>query len=104
VNLLRYLAACSALGASSRCASPTRPPRKDSETLAPTRSWDLALCTRKTAPVAMGRNGRGGAAIALADPVYLAVADDVAIRKVYASGVRGTSDCRAASHRVVAAC
>ena len=29
--------------------------------------------------------------MALADPVYLAVADDVAIRKVIASGVRGTA-------------
>jgi mono/diheme cytochrome c family protein len=38
-----------------------------------------------------GAEGKGGAAIALADPVYLAVADDAAIRKVVASGVRGTS-------------
>ena len=38
-----------------------------------------------------GAEGRGGAAIALADPVYLAIADDAAIRKVIANGVQGTS-------------
>jgi len=38
-----------------------------------------------------GADGRGGAAIALANPVYLAIADDAAIRKVIANGVPGTA-------------
>ena len=38
-----------------------------------------------------GENGRGGAAIALANPVYLALVDDGTIRKVIANGVRGTA-------------
>src|SRR5262249_19378905 len=38
-----------------------------------------------------GAEGRGGAAIALADPVYLAIADDASIRKVVANGVPRTS-------------
>jgi len=38
-----------------------------------------------------GAEGRGGAAIALANPVYLAIADDADIRKVIANGVRGTA-------------
>jgi mono/diheme cytochrome c family protein len=38
-----------------------------------------------------GTEGRGGAAIELADPVYLAIADDADMRKVIANGVRGTS-------------
>jgi len=38
-----------------------------------------------------GDEGRGGAAIALADPVYLAIADDRTIRNVIAKGVRGTA-------------
>jgi len=38
-----------------------------------------------------GANGRGGAAIALANPVFLAIADDSAIRRTTASGVPGTS-------------
>jgi cytochrome c oxidase cbb3-type subunit III len=38
-----------------------------------------------------GADGRGGVAIALADPVYLAIADEAAMRKVIAQGVRSTS-------------
>ena len=35
-------------------------------------------------------DGKGGAAIALGDPVYLAIADDATIRRVTANGVPGT--------------
>jgi mono/diheme cytochrome c family protein len=38
-----------------------------------------------------GAEGRAGAAIGLADPVYLGVADDAAMRKAIANGVRGTA-------------
>src|SRR5580692_9207973 len=38
-----------------------------------------------------GAEGRGGAAIALADPVYLAISDEAAMRGVIANGVRGTA-------------
>jgi mono/diheme cytochrome c family protein len=37
-----------------------------------------------------GADGKGGAAIALSDPVYLAIADDGTIRRTTAKGVRGT--------------
>jgi cytochrome c oxidase cbb3-type subunit 3 len=37
-----------------------------------------------------GREGKGGAAIPLNDPVFLAVADDAAIRRTAANGVPGT--------------
>ena len=38
-----------------------------------------------------GRDGRGGAAIALANPVYLAIADDEILHRATASGISGTS-------------
>src|ERR1700722_80991 len=38
-----------------------------------------------------GDNGKGGAAIALADPVYLAIADDTVVRHATADGISGTS-------------
>jgi cytochrome c oxidase cbb3-type subunit III len=38
-----------------------------------------------------GQEGKGGAAIALANPVYLAIADDSTVRHSTASGVPGTS-------------
>jgi mono/diheme cytochrome c family protein len=38
-----------------------------------------------------GASGKGGAAIALGNPVFLAIADDSVIRRTVASGVFGTS-------------
>jgi mono/diheme cytochrome c family protein len=38
-----------------------------------------------------GHEGRPGAAVALADPVYLAFADDAVLRRVTADGVPGTA-------------
>lgn len=38
-----------------------------------------------------GQDGKGGAAIALSDPVYLAIAGDATISRVTADGVPGTS-------------
>lgn len=38
-----------------------------------------------------GSDGKGGAAVGLSDPVYLAIADDAAIRRVTAEGVPGTT-------------
>jgi cytochrome c oxidase cbb3-type subunit 3 len=92
VNLLRYLVASSVLGAMLfGCASPHGQPRKDSEILAPNEIVGFGTLYAENCAGCHGAEGRGGAAIALADPVYLAVADDVAIRKVIASGVRGTA-------------
>src|ERR1700721_300548 len=38
-----------------------------------------------------GPDGRAGAVIALADPVYLAVADDAVVRRAAANGIAGTA-------------
>ena len=38
-----------------------------------------------------GAEGRGGAAIALANPVYLAIIDETTMRKIATNGIRGTS-------------
>ena len=38
-----------------------------------------------------GAEGRGGAAIALANPVYLAISDDAVLHRATASGIPGTS-------------
>src|SRR5258705_5552555 len=73
------------------CASPHGQPRKDSEILAPNEVLGFDTLYSENCAGCHGAEGRGGAAMALADPVYLAVADDVAIRKVIASGVRGTA-------------
>jgi cytochrome c oxidase cbb3-type subunit 3 len=66
-------------------------PGKDSETLAPIQILDFTTLFAENCAGCHGAEARGGAAIALANPVYLAIADDAAVRKVVATGVRGTT-------------
>lgn len=66
-------------------------PGKDSETPAPDEILDFKILYAENCAGCHGAEGRGGAAIALADPVYLAIADETAMRKVISGGVRGTS-------------
>jgi mono/diheme cytochrome c family protein len=73
------------------CGSPPGQPRKDSEILAPTEVVEFGRLYAENCAGCHGAEGRGGAAIALADPVYLGIADDTAMRTVIANGVRGTS-------------
>jgi mono/diheme cytochrome c family protein len=75
----------------SGCGTPDGQPLQGSETLAPNEVSDFETLYAENCSGCHGAGGRGGAAIALADPVYLAIADDAVIRKVIASGVRGTA-------------
>ncbi len=89
----RYLCASAALCVMllAGCSSPHGQPQKGSETLAPNEVMEFGTLYADNCAGCHGAEGRGGAAIALADPVYLGIADDAAIRKVIANGVRGTS-------------
>ncbi len=93
MNPFRHLCAFAALGAVffPGCASPHGQPRAGSETPAPNEVLDFNTLYAETCAGCHGAEGRGGAAIALADPVYLAIADDVVIRKVISNGVHGTA-------------
>jgi len=73
------------------CGMPHGQPNKGSEVLAPNEVLDFGTLYAENCAGCHGAEGHGGAAIALANPVYLAIADDAAIRKVIANGVRGTS-------------
>lgn len=75
----------------SGCSSPPGQPRKGSETPSPSDVLEFGTLYAENCAGCHGVEGRGGAAIALNDPVYLAIADKEAIRKVTANGVRGTS-------------
>jgi len=61
------------------------------ETLAPNQVLEFGSLFSENCAGCHGENGRGGAAIALANPVYLAIADDRTIRNVIANGARGTA-------------
>ena len=75
----------------SGCESSPGRPQKNSETLAPDEVLDFKILYAENCAGCHGPDGRGGAAIALADPVYLAIADDAVLRKVIANGARGTA-------------
>lgn len=93
MNPVRLLSATSVLVVTllSGCGSPHGQPRKGFETLAPSQVLNFATLYSQNCSACHGANGKGGAAIALGDPVYLAIADDATIRKVAANGVGGTS-------------
>ena len=93
MNSFRHLCATAALAVTtlSGCGTPHGQPLQGSEILAPSEVLDFETLYAENCAGCHGAEGRGGAAIALADPVYLAIAEDAAIRKVIASGVHGTA-------------
>lgn len=66
-------------------------PKADSISIPPDQIMDFHLLYARNCAGCHGTDGKGGAAIALGDPVYLAIADDATIRRVTADGVPGTS-------------
>jgi len=89
----RYLAAATALSAALLvgCGLPPGQPRADSAPLTPDKVVEFAVLYGDNCAGCHGTNGRGGAAIALDNPVYLAIADESAMRERIANGVSGTS-------------
>jgi cytochrome c oxidase cbb3-type subunit 3 len=93
VNRFRYLCTFAVLDVIllSGCSSPHGQPQKGSETQAPNEVLQFDPLYAQNCAGCHGSEGRHGAAIALADPVYLGIADEKAMRKVIADGVPGTS-------------
>jgi cytochrome c oxidase cbb3-type subunit 3 len=93
VNTLRHLCLFAAIAAilPAGCTSPHGRPSEASEVPAPNEVLDFATLYAENCTACHGPEGRGGAAIALNNPVYLAIADDAVIRKVTANGVKGTA-------------
>ena len=73
------------------CATPPGQPRSGSEILAPSEVMEFGALYADNCAGCHGANGKGGAAISLSDPVYLAIADDAVIRKAISNGVQGTT-------------
>jgi mono/diheme cytochrome c family protein len=88
---LRALVAALVLPALASCSQAPGRPLEGSEVLAPSEVSDFRVLYAANCAGCHGPEGRGGAAIGLADPVYLAIADDAALREVVAGGVCGTS-------------
>ena len=80
-----------AIAACSGCSSSPGRPKSDSEIIPPGQVMEFSLLYSQNCAGCHGANGKGGAAIALANPVFLTIADDSVIRRTTANGVRGTS-------------
>jgi len=74
----------------TRVSAPGQP-QANSQPIAPSGIMDFTLLYARNCAGCHGPDGKGGAAIGLADPVYLAIADDATIRRVTAEGVAGTA-------------
>ena len=86
-----YASATLSLLLLAACSTPHGQPEKDSEPVAPSQVLEFAALYSQNCAGCHGAQGRGGAAIALADPVYLAIVDQGAMRKVIENGIHGTS-------------
>jgi cytochrome c oxidase cbb3-type subunit III len=94
VSSFQYLCTSVTLGIMlllSACSNAPGRPSRDPEVQVPSEVSDFNTLYTENCAACHGAEGRGGPAIALADPVYLAIADEGAMRKIIANGVRGTS-------------
>ena len=72
------------------CNSSPGRPGPDSEVIPPDQIMEFNVLYASNCAGCHGLNGTGGAAVSLNDPVFLAIADDVAIRRTATNGVPGT--------------
>jgi len=93
MNRIPYLSAFAILSLALllACSTPHGQPQKGSEPVAPNQVVDFGTLYAQNCAGCHGAEGRGGASIALANPVYLAIVDENAVHNVVADGVRGTS-------------
>jgi mono/diheme cytochrome c family protein len=76
--------------ACAACSSSRGVPGAESEVVPPSEVVDFKLLYEQKCAGCHGVDGKGGAAIALANPVFLAIADNNVIRRIAANGVIGT--------------
>src|SRR6202051_659154 len=76
--------------ACAACTSSRDIPRADSKVVPPSEVFDFRVLYGQNCAGCHGVEGKGGAAIALANPVFLAIADESVIRRTASNGVPGT--------------
>ena len=90
VPLFSALAVLS-LGLLSACSTAHGQPESNSEPIAPNQVLAFATLYAENCAGCHGAEGRGGASIALNNPVYLAIVDETTMRNVVGNGVPKTS-------------
>jgi mono/diheme cytochrome c family protein len=87
----RVILLLASLAVTTACGVGEFRPPVESQATPPGRIIDFDILYAKNCAGCHGKDGKGGAAIGLADPVYLAIADDATMIRVTAEGVPGTS-------------
>jgi mono/diheme cytochrome c family protein len=90
-SLSSWLLACTIALATSGCRAAPGRPGPDSGTPRPEQVLDFATLYGQNCAACHGASGKNGAAISLANPVYLALAGVPNIQRVTAAGVPGTA-------------
>jgi cytochrome c oxidase cbb3-type subunit 3 len=75
----------------SGCDSAPGRPAAGSAQIAPDEVSDFESLYSENCAGCHGTNGKGGAALALGDPVYLGIVDDARLKRVSTNGIPGTS-------------
>jgi cytochrome c oxidase cbb3-type subunit 3 len=91
ITIASALTAFLGLGMLAACRTTRDEPRTDPEPIAPNQVLDFNTLYAQNCAGCHGARGSGGASIALANPVYLAIVDETVLRNVVANGVQGTS-------------
>jgi cytochrome c oxidase cbb3-type subunit III len=89
-SIILLLALLLVLAAGSCNSAPGRP-TLDSQALPPNKVLNFDTLYQQNCAGCHGAQGKGGAAVGLASPVYLSIADDATIRRVTTEGVPGTA-------------
>ena len=86
-----WLMACAITLATAGCKTAPGKPGPEPEVLRPEQVVDFATLYGQNCAACHGANGKNGAAISLANPVYLAIAGTANIQRITAAGVPGTA-------------
>jgi|SRR5579871_956917 len=89
-QIIGSMLALLAVAACVACSSSSGRPAQNSAVVPPDQIVDFSSLYRQNCSGCHGVEGRGGAAMALADSVFLAIADDTVIRHAATNGVPGT--------------
>jgi mono/diheme cytochrome c family protein len=90
ILVLLTIAAVVAFLICAACTSSPATYQAESEVISPGEVVDFNLLYGQNCAGCHGPDGKGGASIALANPVFLAIADDSVIRRAAANGISGT--------------
>jgi cytochrome c oxidase cbb3-type subunit III len=90
IQIIGSMLAMLAIGVCVACSNSSGRPAQNSAVVPPDQIVDFSSLYRQNCSGCHGVEGRGGAAMALANPVFLAIADDTVIRHAATNGVPGT--------------